>query len=230
LYQGNLRQRNICRLYTWFPTIHEGTCYVVLVLELCSRGNVKVMPGSPIPEGLAAQYTRGLASAVEFLHKKDIVHRDLKLENMLLDEFGLLKITDFGLSILSPERRTTYIGTPVYMAPEVGIQYGPKADVWSVGVIIYILLTATHPFEPTSYTDTGDFYDKLEERISSFNYHPLDPRISPEAAALVKRIFVPEGRRPAISDVVMDRWVASRAHPLPKKEEVPRGSIQCLVM
>lgn len=93
-----------------------------------------------------------VVDAVRYCHEMNVVHRDIKPENLLLSAntpVGLLKLADFGISkIMSDEMLTTNCGTPVYMAPEIwaGSAYDNKVDVWSVGVVMYYLLSGTHPF------------------------------------------------------------------------------------
>ena len=104
----------------------------------------------------AAHLTRQVLEGVHYLHAKGIVHRDLKLENILLDEANpgmAIKIADFGLSkVFSPSTTLqTVCGSPLYMAPELltveqSGNYSPAVDVWSVGVILFILLAGYSPF------------------------------------------------------------------------------------
>ncbi|KAL9259030.1 CBL-interacting serine/threonine-protein kinase 6-like protein [Drosera capensis] len=129
---------------------------IYLVMELVRGGELfaKVAKGR-LKEEAARAYFSQLVSAVDFCHSRGVYHRDLKPENLLLDEEGRLKVTDFGLSALSEHLKQdgllhTTCGTPAYVAPEVigkkGYD-GAKADIWSCGVILYVLLAGFLPFQ-----------------------------------------------------------------------------------
>ena len=113
----------------------------------------KVAKGRLI-EDLACRYLQQLISAVDFCHSRKVSHRDLKPENLLLDENGDLKISDFGLSAMPEQLHNdgllnTPCGTPAYVAPEVIRKKGydgTKADIWSCGVILFVLLAGLLPF------------------------------------------------------------------------------------
>jgi serine/threonine protein kinase len=108
-------------------------------------------------EPKAQKYFRELVSAMDHSHHANVVHRDLKLENLLLNEHMDLLITDFGMGnsfqMASDDRLDTYCGTPSYAAPEIisGIPYsGVKTDIWSMGIILYMFTTGTSPFKGNS--------------------------------------------------------------------------------
>ncbi|KAL3615750.1 CBL-interacting protein kinase 18 [Castilleja foliolosa] len=115
-----------------------------------ARGRLKV--------DSARKYFLQLISAVDFCHSRGVYHRDLKPENLLLDDNGNLKVTDFGLSALAESRRQdgllhTTCGTPAYVAPEVISRRGydgAKADIWSCGVILFVLLSGNLPFQDSN--------------------------------------------------------------------------------
>ena len=141
---------------------------IFIVLELVTGGELfdKIVAEGRFNEDMARFYFRQLVRAVGFCHAQGVCHRDLKPENLLLDEHGNLKISDFGLSALSvgtgedddTSRATllhTTCGTPNYVAPEVisedSAGYdGFKADIWSCGVILYVLLAGFLPFDEPS--------------------------------------------------------------------------------
>ncbi|CAN1811968.1 CBL-interacting serine/threonine-protein kinase 6 [Linum perenne] len=108
-----------------------------------------------LKEDVARVYFQQLISAIDFCHSRGVYHRDLKPENLLLDEEGNLKVTDFGLSAFSEHLKQdgllhTTCGTPAYVAPEVIKKKGyngAKADLWSCGVILYVLLAGFLPFQ-----------------------------------------------------------------------------------
>ncbi|KAF6171290.1 hypothetical protein GIB67_036958 [Kingdonia uniflora] len=129
---------------------------IYFAMDLVRGGELfaKVAKGR-LREDVARTYFQQLISAVDFCHSRGVYHRDLKPENLLLDEFGNLKVSDFGLSAFSEHLKQdgllhTTCGTPAYVAPEVigkkGYD-GAKADLWSCGVILYVLLAGFLPFQ-----------------------------------------------------------------------------------
>lgn len=114
-------------------------------------------------ERRARFYAAELTSAVEFLHKNGIVHRNIKLENILLDKDGHCKLADFGMSELGPPcvtKTTSLCRTARYMAPEElqGMKYGPEGDWWALGVVMYEMMVGQHPFESPR---TSSFQEKI---------------------------------------------------------------------
>lgn len=90
-----------------------------------------------------------IAEAMSYIHARDVGHRDLKLENILFVEEGVIKIIDFGFAIHSKEKQRTFCGTPTYMAPEIVRRVSYRAaevDVWAMGIMMYRMLTGTYPF------------------------------------------------------------------------------------
>lgn len=129
---------------------------IYFAMELVRGGELfsKIAKGR-LSENVARSYFQQLISAVDFCHSRGVFHRDLKPENLLLDDVGNLKVTDFGLSAFTEHLRQdgllhTTCGTPAYVAPEVigkkGYD-GAKADIWSCGVILYVLLAGFLPFQ-----------------------------------------------------------------------------------
>ncbi|RXH92549.1 hypothetical protein DVH24_033445 [Malus domestica] len=147
---------------------------IYIILEFITGGELfdKIVHHGRLSEGEARRYFQQLIDGVDYCHSKGVYHRDLKPENLLLDSLGNLKISDFGLSAL-PEQgvsllRTT-CGTPNYVAPEVLSHKGydgAVADVWSCGVILYVLLAGYLPFDEldltTLYTQLPPQYDNIE--------------------------------------------------------------------
>jgi serine/threonine protein kinase len=129
---------------------------IFFVMEYVKGGELfaKVAKGK-LKEDLARKYFQQLVSAIDFCHSRGVSHRDLKPENLLLDDNEDLKVSDFGLSAL-PEQLWndgllhTQCGTPAYVAPEVLRKKGydgAKADIWSCGVILFVLLAGYLPFQ-----------------------------------------------------------------------------------
>ncbi|KAK1157884.1 serine/threonine-protein kinase ULK3 isoform X1 [Acipenser oxyrinchus oxyrinchus] len=138
---------------------------IYLILEFCSGGDLSrfIRSRRLLPERVARSFLQQLACALQFLHERNISHLDLKPQNILLSG-GLLKLADFGFAqYMSPwDEKHVLRGSPLYMAPEMvcSQQYDARADLWSVGVILYEALFGRPPFASRSYTE-------LEEKIRS---------------------------------------------------------------
>ncbi|KAL8253129.1 hypothetical protein R6Q59_036823 [Mikania micrantha] len=143
-----VKHPNILELYEVMATKTK----IYFALEYAKGGELfdKVSKGR-LKEQIARKYFQQLINAVDFCHSRGVYHRDLKPENLLLDENDNLKVSDFGLSALAESKHQdgllhTTCGTPAYVAPEVinrkGYE-GDKADIWSCGVILYVLLTGS---------------------------------------------------------------------------------------
>jgi serine/threonine protein kinase len=125
-----------------------------LVLDYCSGGELFFHLGKVgrFPEARAKFYTAQIILALEYIHQKDIIYRDLKPENVLLDAFGNVKLTDFGLSKEGVSDHSTgatsFCGTPEYIAPEVLLRkgHGRAVDWWSLGALLYEMISGLPPF------------------------------------------------------------------------------------
>ena len=109
------------------------------------------LPSYKIPENTVKIYFRSIAETVGYLHERDIVHRDIKAENILLNRYQELKLIDFGFSLLTvpPATIDTFCGTPTYMAPEIVSKKDHVpiyTDIWSMGVLLYVMLQGNYPF------------------------------------------------------------------------------------
>lgn len=146
-----LRHPNIVRLYEMLATKTK----IYFVMEYVKGGELfgKVTKGR-LSESLCRKYFQQLISALSYCHSRGVYHRDLKPENLLLDENGDLKVSDFGLSALTDQVREdgllhTLCGTPAYVAPEILTKMGydgTKIDVWSSGIILFVLSAGYLPF------------------------------------------------------------------------------------
>ncbi|XP_077402046.1 hormonally up-regulated neu tumor-associated kinase [Vanacampus margaritifer] len=206
--QQMIRHPNITQLLDILET--ENSYY--LVMELCPGGNLmnRIYDTKRLDERRTHKYIRQLVLAVEHLHRAGVVHRDLKIENLLLDEQDNIKLIDFGLSncagILGySDPFSTQCGSPAYAAPELlsRKKYGPKVDVWSIGVNMYAMLTGTLPFtvEPFSLR-------ALHQKMVDKEMNPLPPSLSTAAICLLKKLLEPDpNKRPNIHQVMADSWL-----------------------
>lgn len=128
-----------------------------VVMEFCSGGNLleKIIELKSISEKVAADIIQQILLALNYMHKKNMMHRDLKPENLLVQDSSdsktiNIKLTDFGFatSFKKGEKLDLSLGSPLYMAPELVLEqvYDNRVDVWSAGVIAYILLSGMPPF------------------------------------------------------------------------------------
>ncbi|XP_014490474.1 calcium-dependent protein kinase SK5 [Vigna radiata var. radiata] len=172
---------------------YEDTSSVHLVMELCEGGELfdRIVQKGHYSERQAANLIKTILEVVEACHSLGVMHRDLKPENFLFDtveEDAKLKTTDFGLSVFYKPGETfcDVVGSPYYVAPEVlRKHYGPESDVWSAGVILYILLSGVPPF--WAETEQGIFRQILLGRLD-FQSEPW-PSISDSAKDLIRKML-----------------------------------------
>lgn len=188
-----------------------------MVMELLRGGELFdriVMKGS-YSEHEAAASTKAMAEAIGYLHSIGVVHRDLKPENLIYDKpgpEGELKITDFGLAKYrsANQRMQTACGTPGYVAPEVlmsssSVKYGPEVDLWSLGVIVYILLCG---FPPFYHDNTSELYKQIKKGKFDFP-EAYWGEISAAAKDLIKGLLTVDPRkRLTPAQVLQHPWVA----------------------
>ncbi|KAK9125319.1 hypothetical protein Scep_014165 [Stephania cephalantha] len=191
---------------------YEDDNAVHLVMELCEGGELfdRIVARGHYTERAAAAVTRTIVEVVQMCHKHGVMHRDLKPENFLFankKEIALLKAIDFGLSVFFKpgERFNEIVGSPYYMAPEVlKRNYGPEVDVWSAGVILYILLCGVPPF--WAETEQG-VAQAIIRSVIDFKRDPW-PKVSDNAKDLVKKMLNPDPRRRLSAQEVLDHpWL-----------------------
>lgn len=175
----NLNHPNIVRLHEVF----EDTKYIWLVTELCDGRELfdEIQSRKKFTELEAAIVTKQILSAIAYCHEKQVAHRDLKPENILIDskQKGAIKVIDFGTShVFDSDKHEMHqmYGTAYYIAPEVlSGNYTEKCDMWSIGVMLYIMLSGKPPFSGKEdrqilqrvaeghYSLTGDIWAKRSE-------------------------------------------------------------------
>ncbi|XP_048218925.1 MAP/microtubule affinity-regulating kinase 3 isoform X5 [Perognathus longimembris pacificus] len=198
-----LNHPNIVKLFEVIET--EKTLY--LIMEYASGGEVfdYLVAHGRMKEKEARAKFRQIVSAVQYCHQKRIVHRDLKAENLLLDADMNIKIADFGFSneFTVGSKLDTFCGSPPYAAPELfqGKKYdGPEVDVWSLGVILYTLVSGSLPFD-------GQNLKELRERVLRGKYR-IPFYMSTDCENLLKRFLVLNPvKRGTLEQIMKDRWI-----------------------
>ncbi|XP_011140733.1 serine/threonine-protein kinase MARK2 isoform X3 [Harpegnathos saltator] len=194
---------NIVKLFQVIET--EKTLY--LVMEYASGGEVfdyLVLHGRMKEKEARAKF-RQIVSAVQYCHQKKIIHRDLKAENLLLDSEMNIKIADFGFSneFTPGNKLDTFCGSPPYAAPELfqGKKYdGPEVDVWSLGVILYTLVSGSLPFD-------GSTLRELRERVLRGKYR-IPFYMSTDCENLLKKFLVLNPtKRASLENIMKDKWM-----------------------
>ncbi|XP_044501166.1 CBL-interacting serine/threonine-protein kinase 9-like isoform X2 [Mangifera indica] len=182
---------------------------IFIVLELVHGGELfdKIANNGRLTEDEARSYFQQLINAVDYCHSRGVYHRDLKPENLLLDSYGVLKISDFGLSAFSQQVRAdgllhTACGTPNYVAPEVlndkGYD-GRTSDVWSCGVILFVLMAGFLPFDEPNLM-------VLYKKICRADFF-FPSWFSPAARKFIQRILDPNPlTRITIPEILNDEW------------------------
>ncbi|XP_076319505.1 MAP/microtubule affinity-regulating kinase 3-like isoform X5 [Tachypleus tridentatus] len=194
---------NIVKLYQVIET--EKTLY--LVMEYASGGEVfdYLVAHGRMKEKEARAKFRQIVSAVQYCHQKKIIHRDLKAENLLLDGEMNIKIADFGFSneFCPGQKLDTFCGSPPYAAPELfqGKKYdGPEVDVWSLGVILYTLVSGSLPFD-------GANLKELRERVLRGKYR-IPFYMTTDCENLLKKFLVLNPtKRVLLENIMKDKWM-----------------------
>ncbi|KAJ9153148.1 hypothetical protein P3X46_026622 [Hevea brasiliensis] len=201
-----IRHPNVIRMYE----VMASKTKIYIVLEFIIGGELfeKIASRGRLKEDEARKYFQQLINAVDYCHSRGVHHRDLKPENLLLDARGVLKVSDFGLSALPQQIREdgllhTTCGTPNYVAPEVinnkGYD-GAKADLWSCGVILFVLMAGYLPFEESNLM-------ALYKKIFKADF-TCPPWFSSSAKKLIKRILDPNPlTRITIAELIETEWL-----------------------
>ncbi|XP_006812753.1 LOW QUALITY PROTEIN: serine/threonine-protein kinase SIK3-like [Saccoglossus kowalevskii] len=198
-----LRHPHIIRLYQ----VMETDRMIYLVTEYASGGEIfdHLVSHGKMTEKEARKKFRQIVAAVHYCHRRFIVHRDLKAENLLLDANLNIKIADFGFSnkFTPGQPMRTWCGSPPYAAPELfeGKEYnGPKADIWSLGVVLYVLVVGSLPFD-------GSTLQSLRLRVLEGRYR-IPFYMSTECEHLIKNMLVLDPKkRITIDQVVSHKWM-----------------------
>ncbi|CAL5211473.1 unnamed protein product [Lathyrus oleraceus] len=200
-----------------FREAYEDKDAVYLVMELCEGGELfdRIVAKGHYTERAAANVAKTILEVCKVCHEHGVIHRDLKPENFLFSdasETASLKAIDFGLSTfyVTGDRFNEIVGSPYYMAPEVlRRNYGQEIDIWSTGVILYILLCGVPPF----WAETEEAIAQAIIRGNvDFTRDPW-PKVSEEAKSLVKRMLDPNPyTRITVQEALDHSWIQHREH------------------
>ncbi|CAD6194816.1 unnamed protein product [Caenorhabditis auriculariae] len=212
-----LNHPNIIQIYEVF----ENKDKIILVMEYSSGGELYdyVSRCGSLPESEARRIFRQITSAVLYCHKHQVAHRDLKLENILLDQDNNAKIADFGLSNYFSDKvlLTTFCGSPLYASPEIinGTPYkGPEVDCWSLGILLYTLVYGSMPFD-------GRDFNRMVRQIKRGAYY--EPETPSTASMLIRNMLrVNPDRRANIFDIASHWWLNLEEN-MPVIQELPEN-------
>ncbi|KAI8338166.1 kinase-like domain-containing protein [Chlamydoabsidia padenii] len=189
--------------------------YFYILMDYVNGGQLlhHIVKRQRLSERRARHFARQIVSALDYMHRNSIVHRDLKIENIMIDKAGRkVKIIDFGLSnLFCPERQlTTYCGSLYFAAPELlhATPYnGPEVDIWSLGVVIYVMVTGSVPFDDKSMPG---LHEKIKRGEVNYPAH-----LGEECIDLLRRIFITDPvQRIYLSDIALHPWMNMELPPI----------------
>merc|ERR1712196_354177 len=196
--------------------------YLYMMMEYLGGGSLhhylKRRTSRRLDEVRARRIFHQACQGLKYLHDRCVVHRDIKLENLLLDESGIVKLIDFGFATIVPRGKKirVFCGTPSYMAPEIVTRKehpGPNTDVWAIGVVLYATLCGTFPFKAQN---DRELYTRIAKGVFTFP----DNQVGKDVQSLVYHMLTTDfTRRPLIADVLQDDWVKKYGERHEAKEE-----------
>jgi len=190
-----------------YRTYHDSK-YLYMLMEPCLGGELWTLlrRSKRFSDSSAAFYVACVILAFDYLHAKGVIYRDLKPENLLLDSSGYVKLTDFGFSrqLEEGEAAWTFCGTPEYVAPEIitNKSHDLRADIWSLGILVFELLTGAPPF--TQRNSSGQVYPEILKGMRSVHFPGC---ISSSAAEIIRQCCrLSPGQRPSLSHLKHFMW------------------------
>lgn len=198
----SLKHKNIVKFFDFF----EDSNFVYILLEVCGKRSLMEMHKrrKVVTEPELRYYVKQIIEACIYLHGRQIVHRDLKLGNLFLNDDLQVKVGDFGLAsiLVSGERKKTLCGTPNYIAPEVLLEsgHGFEVDVWSLGCIVYTLAVGRPPFETDDLKNT---YRKIKK-----NDYTIPASVNRELAKFINKMLQADpSKRPSMKALLNDEYM-----------------------
>ncbi|OHT12226.1 hypothetical protein TRFO_18027 [Tritrichomonas foetus] len=219
----SLHHRNIVRFYGVFNDAN----YVYFVLELCEGGSVMdlLKKKKYFDEILTINITKQILEALIYLHRKGIIHRDIKLHNFLIGDNGTIKLADFGLSVYAKslkDKTQPLLGTPSYVSPEIinRCRHSFAVDIWAMGISVFIMLTGHPPFRALKRDDT---YQKIRRGVYAW---PNNPIVTDNAKSFVDLMLKCNPHdRPKADTLILNPFLAKkRIRPVEQGPMIPRSN------
>jgi len=207
-----LREMRHPNIISFVDSFERGT-RLYIVMDFADGGDLAnklaAQRGKLLPEQQVIDWFVQLCLAMKHVHDRKILHRDLKTQNIFLTKDNMIKLGDFGIAKVLKNTRDlarTQIGTPYYFSPEIcdGKPYNNKSDVWSLGVVLYEMLTLKHPFD-------GRSMQQLVVKICRGNYRPVNPKYSQDVQKLMKSMMnLSQSKRPSVNGILKKTFIQRR--------------------
>ena len=207
-----LREMRHPNIISFVDSFERGT-RLYIVMDFADGGDLAnklaAQRGKLLPEQQVIDWFVQLCLAMKHVHDRKILHRDLKTQNIFLTKDNMIKLGDFGIAKVLKNTRDlarTQIGTPYYFSPEIcdGKPYNNKSDVWSLGVVLYEMLTLKHPFD-------GRSMQQLVVKICRGNYRPVNPKYSQDVQKLMKSMMnLSQSKRPSVNGILKKSFIQHR--------------------
>jgi serine/threonine protein kinase len=221
-----LSHPNIVQLMDFQKTLNN----YYLIFEFCKYGDLEKFIhdnyGGRVPEFQAQKIIQQIIEGIKFMKERNIVHRDLKLANLLVAKDFVVKIADFGFARFVDESENlfkSYVGTPLTMAPEIleRHSYTENCDMWSLGIIFYQIIVGRLPFDPGRGANTHDLIQLIKRKPVEF---PIDLPVSQSVKDLIKQMLIlDERKRMTFEDLFKNEWVTGAYEvPDPSKTVLPQ--------
>ncbi|EPQ14373.1 Serine/threonine-protein kinase Nek3 [Myotis brandtii] len=195
-----------------FKKSFEAEGHLYIVMEYCDGGDlmqkIKHQKGKLFPEDMILNWFTQMCLGVNHIHKKHVLHRDIKSKNIFLTQNGQVKLGDFGSAHLLSNPMAfacTYVGTPYYVPPEIweNMPYNNKSDIWSLGCVLYELCTLKHPFQANSWKS-------LILKVCQGSVSPLPSHYSYELQHLIKQMFKRNPSHRPSATTLLSRGILAR--------------------